>query len=220
MRNTHLGFRATSSFAAWDTSNMTEPYIEQIGVLATAVNEALVQDYDGVLRIAPAWPTAWNVTGTVFIRGQSRVHVAFRDGALLFAVLEAGSSGSLRIRNPWTGQETMVVGDAGQLVVNPTADGTLSLNVEQGRFYLIKRESDPSACAARTALRSGTAPLPALCLGHCAAALPTLFRRKSMPTATVAVIVLFGTWATTDRCRTRRRRRPPSRRSWCCLRCL
>ncbi|MFD1276563.1 hypothetical protein ACFQ51_47000 [Streptomyces kaempferi] len=34
----------------------TEGYIEQVSGVATALNEALVQDYDGTLRVAPAWP--------------------------------------------------------------------------------------------------------------------------------------------------------------------
>src|SRR5207245_4057210 len=38
----------------------SEFYVEQIGVVATALQEALVQDYDGLLRIAPAWPRAWD----------------------------------------------------------------------------------------------------------------------------------------------------------------
>lgn len=33
----------------------TEGYIEQVSGVATALNEALVQDYDGTLRVAPAW---------------------------------------------------------------------------------------------------------------------------------------------------------------------
>src|SRR6185312_15618113 len=38
--------------ADWGTGD--EPYIEQSANVALAVNESLVQDYDGLLRIAPA----------------------------------------------------------------------------------------------------------------------------------------------------------------------
>jgi hypothetical protein len=44
-----------------------EFYIEQIGVVAAALDEAIVQDYDGVLRIAPAWPRDWNADATIYI---------------------------------------------------------------------------------------------------------------------------------------------------------
>jgi len=36
-----------------------QPYIEQEAGVATAVNEALAQDYDGLIRFAPAWPVDW-----------------------------------------------------------------------------------------------------------------------------------------------------------------
>jgi hypothetical protein len=145
-----------SGFAAWDTANVTEPYIEQIGVLAAAVGEALAQEYDGELRIAPAWPTAWNVTGTVFVQGQSKVQVSFQGGALGFVVLQAGATGSHTIRNPWPGQETTVVDDAGDPVVAPTAAGTFVLPVEQGHSYLIKRACDPTPKPTRIAGTSAT----------------------------------------------------------------
>ena len=52
-----------------------EPYAEQAGVVATALQDALVQDYDGVLRIAPAWPAAWTAGATVSVRRRTKVDV-------------------------------------------------------------------------------------------------------------------------------------------------
>jgi len=63
--------RYPSGLAAFNTSQLQEPYIEQAGVLAATVGEALVQDYDGLLRIAPAWPADWTGEGTVAIRHKS-----------------------------------------------------------------------------------------------------------------------------------------------------
>ena len=50
-----------------------EPYLEQSSIVATAMDEALATDYDGTLRIAPAWPSGWNAAGTVYIQGGSKV---------------------------------------------------------------------------------------------------------------------------------------------------
>ena len=36
--------------AQFDTSKFTEPYIEQVGVLATAINEAVATGFDGIIR--------------------------------------------------------------------------------------------------------------------------------------------------------------------------
>jgi hypothetical protein len=44
------------------TSPGDEPYIEQSSDVATALDEALATDYDGTLRIAPAWPAGWNAS--------------------------------------------------------------------------------------------------------------------------------------------------------------
>src|SRR5262249_14542130 len=66
-----------SGLAAWDGTSMQEPYVEQIGVLATAIDEAVAQDFDGLVRVGPAWPAAWGLTGTVYIQGRSKVHVQF-----------------------------------------------------------------------------------------------------------------------------------------------
>ncbi|MEU9385524.1 hypothetical protein AB0D38_33185, partial [Streptomyces sp. NPDC048279] len=60
----------------------TEGCIEQISGVAAALGEALVQDYDGTLRIAPAWPAGWDVSGTVAVRGNTRVSVQVRGGSL------------------------------------------------------------------------------------------------------------------------------------------
>ncbi len=68
----------------------SEPYVEQLGVTAAAINGALVQDYDGLLRIGPAWPKAWDAAGTVFIHGSSKVDVQVKGGALVLAIVEAG----------------------------------------------------------------------------------------------------------------------------------
>ena len=131
--------------AAFNTTptSMKEPYIEADGVLATAINEALAQDFDGTLRIAPAWPTAWGLTGTAYIQGRSKVDVHFANGALAFAVVEAGTTGTTTVRNPWSNAQATVIDSTGQQVVAPTSGSTLSVKMQQGLAYLIKKSSDP-----------------------------------------------------------------------------
>jgi hypothetical protein len=135
-----------SGLAALDANMAQEPYLEQAGVLTTAITEAIAQDYDGTLRIAPAWPTSWGLTGTVFLRGRSKVHVRFQSGAVAFAVLEAGTTGSIQIKNAWGAQPTTqatVLDDMGLEAVAPTTSAVLAVNATQGGAYLIKRSSDP-----------------------------------------------------------------------------
>jgi hypothetical protein len=114
------------------------PYGEMVGVEATAVQEALVQDYDGLLRIAPAWPTTWDVAGTVFVQGGHRVHVQMQGGALTTVAIDAGSTGSVLTRNPWPGQSVTVVDGAGAVVVAPTTAAQFSIPVASGTSYLVR----------------------------------------------------------------------------------
>jgi len=59
-----------NGFANWD-DGYGEFYIEQIGILADALQEAIVQGYDGLIRIDPAIPPGWNFDGSVFVRARA-----------------------------------------------------------------------------------------------------------------------------------------------------
>jgi len=101
-----------NGMAKWEPS-ATEFYVEQAGVVADALEEALVQDYDGTIRIAPAIPAGWDFDGSVYVRGNTRVDVQTRSGRVTTLVIESGSAQRLRIRNPWPGEPVEVIaGDA------------------------------------------------------------------------------------------------------------
>jgi hypothetical protein len=116
----------------------SEPYIEQAGVVAAAVNEAFVQDYDGLLRIAPAWPSGWDGAGTIFIHGSSKVDVEVQAGQVALAIVEAGSTTSMQVRNPWAGQAAMAVdGTTGASVVTSAPAAIFALPTVAGHWYAI-----------------------------------------------------------------------------------
>ncbi len=62
-----------NGFADLGSTVGTQPYMEQSAAAATAVDEALAQDYDGIIRFAPAWPTGLE-------RQRDRLHPARRQG--------------------------------------------------------------------------------------------------------------------------------------------
>ncbi len=72
------------------TVRQPEPYIEQGGVVATALQDAMVQDYDGTLRIAPAWPATWDGDATVYVQHRDKVDVQVHGGALVTAPSRRG----------------------------------------------------------------------------------------------------------------------------------
>lgn len=122
-----------------------EPYIEQSSTVATALDEALATDYDGTLRIAPAWPSNWDVSGTVAIQGGSTVDVQVQGGTITTAAIRAGSTRTMTVRNPWPGRQAEVVnGSTGAVVVSPTSNATFGVPVSAGSSYLIEQPSSPT----------------------------------------------------------------------------
>jgi hypothetical protein len=142
------------------TSNTaaTEPYLEQASTVAAAMDEALATDYDGTIRFAPAWPSGWTGAGTVFIQGGSKADVQVQGGVLTTAAIEAGSTGTLTVRNPWFGSQAEVVnGSTGAVVVAATTSATLKVPVTAGTAYLVEQPSSPTT-AMTYAQVSGSQP--------------------------------------------------------------
>jgi hypothetical protein len=148
-----------NGLAAWN-AQPTAPYLEELGVNAAAVSEGLVQSYDGMLRIAPGWPSGWNVDGTVFVQHKGKVHVQIRNGTLITAAIDAGATGNVTVRNPWPGQSVAVVDNAGTVVVAAQTNATVSIPVQAGRTYLIQRTAAPTTSLPFAAVTGSPATTP------------------------------------------------------------
>jgi alpha-L-fucosidase 2 len=126
-----------NGFANWG-GPAGEFYVEQEAVVALALAEALVQDYDGLIRIAPATPPGWDFGGSVWVRNRTRVDVQVRAGVPTTVVIEAGATETLRIRNPWPGQRVDVIAAQGKILQSSTGH-ILELSVSKGESYLLTR---------------------------------------------------------------------------------
>lgn len=134
-----------NGMAKWEPT-AKEFYVEQTGVVADALQEALVQDYDGVIRIAPAIPPGWDFDGSVYVRGKSKVDVQIRNGSIRNVVIEAGTTGSIRMRNPWPGKPVDVIsGRDGMMPVNGTTGRLIEFAGVAGTSYLIESREAPVA---------------------------------------------------------------------------
>lgn len=167
-----------NGFANWD-KEYGEFYVEQTGVTADALQEALVQDYDGLIRLAPAVPQGWNVDGSVNVRGKTRVDVQVREGHVTTAVIEAGTTGPLRIRNPWSGEAVDVVsgaamtkvvsGATGSVITFRGVAGTRYLLVRQGTHVEDENFAPVTGTPAITAKRLGKVQIGLFALGYSSA---------------------------------------------------
>jgi hypothetical protein len=152
-----------NGMAKWEPT-AKEFYVEQTGVVADALQEALVQDYDGVIRVAPAVPPGWDFDGSVYVRGKTKVDVQTRNGVVTAFVIEAGMTAPLRIRNPWPGKPVEVIsGKTGMKVPTSEAGPLIRFNAVAGTNYLVvDREASAGASFAPV---TGTPALSARKLG-------------------------------------------------------
>lgn len=148
-----------NGMASWDAKTGT-PYLEELGVDASAVSEGLVQDYDGTLRVAPGWPSGWDADGTVYIQHRGRAHVQIRGGQLTTVAVEAGADGNVTVRNPWAGQNVEVVDGSGRTVLTDQTGSTLTVPAEAGASYLIQRVSSPTTSLPFEQVGGGPATTP------------------------------------------------------------
>jgi hypothetical protein len=120
-----------------------EFYIEQMGIVALALSEALVQDQGEMLRIAPAVPPGWSMRGTVFVRGNARVSVDMQNGEVSRIELAAASAHEFKITNPWTDRAVSesVSGAATEAV--RIDNQTISVRAEAGRIYRFQPSDRP-----------------------------------------------------------------------------
>lgn len=118
-------------------------YNEWGGVLTTGLQEALVQSYDGIVHVAPAWPRDWDVAGSVQIEGGHRISTEVHDGVPSVVGIQAGSRDTLKLRNPWPGQQVRVVDSRGQVVVGETSADVVTLPTAPGTSYTLERVDVP-----------------------------------------------------------------------------
>jgi hypothetical protein len=122
-----------------------DAYLEQSATVAAAIDEALATDYDSTLRFAPAWPSGWNGSGIVYVQGNTKVDVQVEGGTLATAAIQAGSTTTMSVRNPWPGTQAQVVnGSTGTVVVAATTATTLTVPVVAGSSYLVEQPGSPT----------------------------------------------------------------------------
>lgn len=154
---------ASADAAAPPPPRSLEFYVEQSGVAATALQESLVQDYDGLLRIAPAVPSAWDFDGSVYVQGKTKVDVQVRSGIPTTVVIESGIAQSIKMRNPWPGKAVNI--SAGKTaVVSGSTDDVITFRALAGTSYLVELRDMPTASQRFEAI-SGTPATSAKKLG-------------------------------------------------------
>jgi hypothetical protein len=153
-----------NGMAKWEAS-AREFYVEQTGVVAAALEEALVQDYDGLIRVAPAIPPGWDFDGSVYVRGKTRVDLQTRNGEVTTLVIEAGTDQALKIRNPWPGKPVDVTTvKTGKRILTGAPGTVIEFAANAGTTYVVEN-GDAAAANSRDAVVTGTPATSARRLG-------------------------------------------------------
>jgi hypothetical protein len=135
----------SNGLSAWQGTPQQNPYVEQSANVALAVNESLVQDYDGLLRIAPALPSGWDVDATLPIQNKDTVSLQVHGGVIGTVAITAGSNGTVSIRNPWPGQSVNVVDGVNEstVIVAATTASQFGIRTVAGHSYLVQQVANP-----------------------------------------------------------------------------
>ncbi|MDD4191095.1 MAG: hypothetical protein PHI28_07185 [Mangrovibacterium sp.] len=85
-------------FPMWPFRHMS---MESMSVLATAMNESLLQGYDGVLRVFPAFPAHKNGRFTLHAEGGFIVSSEIRSGEVKWVCIKSLFGNPCRLQLPW-----------------------------------------------------------------------------------------------------------------------
>ena len=123
-----------------------EFYVEQVGVLTAALHEALVQDYDDLLRITPAWPDDWSADATVALHHGGKARVVITKGNLQAVAVQPGGISTLRVRNPWPHQSVEIIDSSRpDKPLQVSSASIFEIPVQPQETYIVQRSAEHGA---------------------------------------------------------------------------
>lgn len=118
---------------------------EYMGVHLSAMNESLLQSYDGVIRVFPAMPADDSLQSrfTLLAKGGFLVSSEYAGGAAKYVGVTSQYGGSATFQNPWGAEEVRVRRAADDTVILTTSEAQFSFATEAGGVYIIERSAVP-----------------------------------------------------------------------------
>ncbi|MHB9132755.1 MAG: LamG-like jellyroll fold domain-containing protein [Armatimonadota bacterium] len=137
------GFWYSPSISVFANDVPDCPYFDASGVNATATGEALLQSYDGRIRVWPAVPKSW--TGAFRLRAKTGFMVTSEHaaGETRYVEVESLFGDVCRLVNPWPGEMT-ITSNGGKTILKSAA-AVLEFRTKLGQRYLVERAAKPVA---------------------------------------------------------------------------
>ena len=116
--------------------------MESMSVLATAMNEALLQSHDGVIRIMPATTARQAARFTLHSRGGFIVSAEKNAGRIEFVAIKSLLGHRCRVESPWP-KASLYSG--GRKIMTFVDDPVLQFNSQAGELLLLLPDESPMA---------------------------------------------------------------------------
>ncbi len=122
---------------------------EAMPIVSCAINEMLLQSYDGTIRVCPAVPPGWKVRFSLAATGGFNVAAEKADEKILWVAVESRLGGLYRVVHPWPGEEMIACFDltspSGEQPIRLSdeargADRILGWETVAGHRYLLARQ--------------------------------------------------------------------------------
>ncbi|MCX6623507.1 MAG: hypothetical protein NTY38_21060, partial [Acidobacteria bacterium] len=133
---TEVGTRKKFHVPTWQFRHFD---IEAMPIVSCAINEMLLQSYDGAIRVCPAVPPKWDVRFELAAQGGFLVSAEHAAGAIRFVSIVSKSGLECRLVRPWAGPvacRDMTTGHAVEF--REKADHLLFATTAGHRYLLVR----------------------------------------------------------------------------------
>jgi alpha-L-fucosidase 2 len=111
--------------------------MESMSVLATAMNEAMLQSYDGIIRVFPAFPSNRSCRFTLHAEGGFIVSSEIKTGTVQWISVKSLYGNTMKLELPW-GRATKKSYSSGKSLT--VKEKTAEIKTKPGEVILIVKE--------------------------------------------------------------------------------
>ena len=118
---------------------------EGYGTFAAALQDALNQSLsptpvgDPVIRVFPAWPTAWDAKYKLLAKDGFLVSSSMKSGDIQYVEIESQLGGVCRIRNPWNTNVVLYRNGIQAETITSSQNALMSFNTVMGEDIVLVR---------------------------------------------------------------------------------
>ncbi len=113
-------------------------YVEGTGMVMP-LQEMMLQSWDGVIRVFPAWPSQVDVAFKTFrAEGAFLVSAAWKGGSVQSVTIASEAGKRCRVANPFDGEVSVVDADGKAVELTPEDGGVLSFDTVAGGNYTLQ----------------------------------------------------------------------------------